>query len=365
MAILNGKKLLCLSLAVLTGLIISSGLTACKNTDDDEHKNQTTQGLTLIQNEAERNNVYNFNLEYELIVPGSQLSYYIMWTGYDLNNKFGPSVSMNNRFFTYLTDYSSDESFYLVYMNESIIDEATGWIAEYKKNYSNNNNCSFSEDKNVIDGKYLLYAQKNDKHDFVVYRTDDASDIKFTLEEMQLVMCLKAKTLKIEKNVSTGKSINRSVVLLNRTELLFDETTQSFAPYSFVSSFEQIAVSFCNNIFDYKGKRIEAYPESFEESNFLYCPSVGLAGTRYLKTVRADVSDGKVMLPRYIEEETQRIDLLDTNADLSIYEDVYKDLKSRFLDAYIGVADYPDSIYEYGLFDYDKVEKIIGSYRVD
>lgn len=316
--------------------------------------------FSQVESSETINAVFNFALEYQLKVPDSDLSYNVLWTGYDLCNKFGPTITKQHRFFTYLTRYQENQnSFWLLYLPKSDISEAGDWLTSYKENHGRDSkNYHFAEEENVIDGKFLLYSQKNNLVNFSVYYTNDLSLVPFTILDQQLVVCLQVKTIVIEENVSLGIKINKGVDVLRRFELVYNEETRKIEQYVFAFP-EKSNVLYVDDIFSYQGKRIEAYPSEFENIDYCYCPLMGLEGSGLHKTVRANIIDEKIILPRYVYYDGEFIDLLDSNSDLFFVEDVYREFKDLFLEAYLYDYVYSQGLYQYAAFDYEKVDSII------
>lgn len=314
-------------------------------------------GLSKINDRSILDAIYNFKLEYATHVPGTQLSYNLLWTGYDLDNRFGPSITKEERFYVYQTNYLNDLSFYLVYLPKNIIDDSCDWLETYKADISNSYEYHFDENKNVIDGKGLLYAQKNNITDYLIYETHDISNIPYIIDDYQLSICLEAKTLNIEQNVATEEEINKSTKLFRRYELIFNESN-SISKFEF-ETVEKDNINYVDILFSYIGQKIEAYPKAFENMQYLYCPFLGLYGTSYIDIISADIIEDKIKLPRYVVYKNTKEDLLDSNTDFSIEEDCYGDFKSLFLEAYLSDCEYDGGSYAYGYFDYNKVKTII------
>lgn len=317
--------------------------------------------FSLVDDPETKEAVYATQLEYELKVPGSEISYNVLWTGYDLQNKFGPKIPYELRFFTYLTYYSyTINDFYFLYLPKTVIDNSNQWLIDYENSKENDlNNYHFVSNTNVLDGKLLLYAQKNNIDDYLLYRASDYSSVPFSIDDYQLAICLQAKELIIKENVSTGRAINKNLTVFRRYELSYDESSNRLDRYIF-DNLEKFNVNYVDRLFSYQGNRIEAYPSSFEMMKYCYCPIMGLAGTGHDKTIRADLlNDKTIILPRYVYSSGESVDLLDDNFDLLLEEDVYREFKSLFLKAYIKDYDYESGNYKYALFDYLKVDKII------
>lgn len=334
------------------------------NSDSYFDSSQFDYPFSSVEGAETKEEVFNTKLEYELKVPDSEISYNVLWTGYDLENKFGPKISSEFRFFTYLTYYSKTiNDYYFLYLPKTVIDGSNQWLMDYEKSKENDlNNYHFVSNKNVLDGKYLLYAQKNNINDYLVYRASDFSSVPFLIDNYQLAICLQAKELIIKENVSTGHKINKSLTAFRRFELFYDESSEELDRYYF-DTLEKFNINYVDNIFNYQGNRIEAYPSSVETMAYFYCPIMGLEESGFYKTIRADLLDDKnIILPRYVKSVTvegEYDDLLNSNSNLFFVEDVYREFKSLFLDAYINDFDHSDSQYRYALFDYVKVNEII------
>ena len=336
------------------------------STYDDASKLEPTDNILLptsnVEDEQIINYIFNCSLDYSLSVPGAEISYNVLWTGYDLENNFGTKISPESRFYTYLTNYEANQdSFYLLYLKKSDIEQSNEWLINYKNNKENDyRNYHFCDNEMVIDGKYLLYAQKNNVKTFSVYQTSNPLNMPFTFENWQLAMCLQSKSIEIEENVSLKKNINKTLTVFRRYELVFDEFSHKMEQYSFDSQ-EKYNVNIVDNIFSYQGKRIETYPENFESMSYCYCPIMGMVGLGGLiNTKRADLLENRIILPRYYMSNGETpIDLLSSSSDFSFIEDVFRNFKNLFLDAYVKDCDYEGGLYKYGLFSYDKVEQII------
>ncbi len=317
--------------------------------------------FSLVSDERLKSSLYGFNLQYQLITPGTQMSYNTLWTGWDSENKYGPNIPREHRFFTYLTKYEANQdSFFFLYLPRSVIEDSRTWLEEYKRNMDDDPNYHFVDEETVIDGKFLLYAQQNNIDDYLVYHTSDYSSAPFVISDYQLAICLQMKPLTIEKDVSRDRTLGKRIALFRRFELICNESSTSLQPYSFDDSGAQ-SIRYIDDLFSYQGRRIEAYPASFEETSFFHLPSSVLAGTGCQKTIRANLEGEAILLPRYINSSSGLIDLLDPDFHSITEEDVFRDFKAAFLDAFIRDFDYSDGIYKYGLFDYSKVEQIIYS----
>ena len=119
--------------------------------------------------------------------------------------------------------------------------------------------------------------------------------------------------------------------------------------------------------FNYVGELVQVFPLEYENITFANYPQLGMSCKDFTwETISIEViKEGKnkyVLLPRYASKN--KVDLLDSNVNFAmfgIYEDVFQKHKQAFKDAYY--KDYEDlnvnSFYQYGLYDYKKVKKII------
>lgn len=345
----------------MLGLSITMSLHSCNTSFSSDHTSWHESSYDRIEDEDEKTSVFQYPLEYELFVPGNDvISYNVLWTGYDIENSHGPKIPKEERFYTYLTDYEENkDSYYLVYLKKQDLTSFSSWYESYSRNHkSDDMNYHFSDDKDVIDGKYLLYAQKNHIDDYLVLKTYQIDDVFFSYQDYQLALCLQKKTLTIEKNVSLDITLNKKTSLLRRFELFFDQETNQMKRYSFDYP-EKTNTDIIDSLFSYHGKRLEAYPRSFEEMSYCHSPFIGLWKSGYISTKRADILEDGILLPRYLKTKEESIDLLNEDTDFSSTEDIYRSFKSLFLSAYIKGSDISDSTYQYALFDEDKVEDII------
>jgi len=311
---------------------------------------------------SEKESIFNFCVDYELNNPGTEISYNILWTGFDTENKFGPNIPKENRFYTYLTEYEDNEDFYfLLYIKKEKLLNFDGWFENYKNGIRDSSNYHFDDDVNILDGKFLLYAQQNNVEDYSVYYTSNPLDAINVYKEQQLAICLQFKNIKILENISSDYKIEKELIVLRRYELFFNKSTNSLEKYSFVSQ-EKSNVKYVDTIFSFHGRRIETYPISFENMSYCYCPSMGMDGTGLIKSKRANLIDDYMILPRYASsptKESESLDLLDPNCDFSFIEDVYRDFKSQFLKAFVEDYFLDDGFYKYGLFDYSMIKDLI------
>jgi len=334
------------------------------NTSSDTTTNHfDNNSFFEVSNKEDKKSIFNYCLDYKLYVPGTEISYSVLWKGYDDFNKFGPSISLKNNFYTYLVEYEEFKNVYLwITIDKNELKEFNDWYTIYKKEHSyDSNNYHFDDDINVLDGKYLLYAQLKHIDKYKVYSTSNPFDTSFINSNEQAAVCLESKEIQILKNVSTNKVLNKKITALNRFEVKFDEKSNKFEKYYF-DNFESFNINYAQYIFSNCGKRLECYSNKFEEMDYCYCPLMGLFGFGNYKTKRVNlIDDQTVVLPRYIKtnNEDECIDLLDTNENFDYIEDVYGDLKSAFLEALLYDYSVYDGHYKYSVFNYEKIAEII------
>lgn len=318
--------------------------------------NHNNLGYERIIDQNQISLITNYNLEYKIKVPGNNgVSYNVLWTGYDEKEQFPYTpVSKEDRQYTYLTSYpENSEDYYLIYMTKQDINKSKSWLFEYEKNHiSDINNYHFLSEETIIDGKYLLFAQKNSIYNYDVYHINDLSKTLYSFNKKQLVCCLQAKKLTIVKNVSTGKAIDKDVMLLRRVELKYDSKKNKVERYTFDNS-ENSNVKYIDNYFSFSGRKIETYPLSFEDHNYIYCP--------YLKTAYAEIIEGKAILPHFAKIDDNYVNLLDDSFSGTFFQDdIFRDFKPLFRNAFIeDITIKSDQIYKYAFFDYNEVENII------
>ena len=311
----------------------------------------------LMKNGDVLNEILNFELEYELHVPGvNRLTYNHLWTGYDLENQCGPITPKENRLYTFLTKYESDFSYYFIYLPKSELNKAKTWFADYASKEKNQyDNWHFSSDENVIDGKYLLYCQKNNVTNVDIWFGDDFSSIPYQHDDKCMIACLKSKKMIVLDNVSLDKEINNVVDVYARVELEGNVKTNSVTHYQF-SYPEADNISFVDKIFSYSGYKLEAYPLNFENISCCYAPKMGASAL--LQTVGAEFLEENIILPRYCLSNKEYYDLLDplfNTYNLLFEEDVYRNFKVSFANAFIKDLDYFDGHYKYALFNKNDV----------
>lgn len=315
------------------------------------------------------NGLLNMRLDYKLTVPDNQLSYNYLWNGYDESNKFGPNIPKNERMYTYLTEYGKcDEKFYLVYLKKNEIVSYYEWLSLFEEQESRDDlNYHFStyNDEKIIDGKYFYCYQmlkKSLDSSIKFYIADSINDIKFVINDYQLVLCTQRKTAIIKENLTTQKLLNKEIYLYNRYELVFDEVNSKPQYYLFQNK-EQNNQKILKNMFDYEGEMIEAFPISYESLNYSCFPILGLGDYWHYNGVRAQVKNvgdiKSILLPRYVMSGEDSLDLLSYDTNLFFEEDVFGEYKSVFASALIKETDIVDGFHLMALYDYNKVCLVI------
>lgn len=311
----------------------------------------------------------SFEFNYVFDVPGSELSYNHLWEGFDLENKFGPNIPKEERLFTYLTEYfENDNQYYLVYLKKNLIEEYEVWLQEYENNMANdiyNYHFSKYDEKHIIDGKYYFCFQKlssKDSEDIVYYTANNLDNVKYTVDDYQLVFCATSKQAIIKENISKQELINKRITLYKRVELIFDHQYGTLKEYVFPNN-EKLNQNMVKEMFDYVGEMIEVYPETYKDIEFSSYPILGMKNYFFQESVRSKVviEDGKkyFLLPRYIDLNDEKLDLLSDDTDLFFYDDVFRKYKEEFKDALVKETTVTEGSYLCALYDYEKVVNII------
>lgn len=324
-------------------------------------------GLAIIEDTDIKTALFNYNFDYKIFMPGSQMSYNYLWDGYDTNNKFGPNLSNEDKLSTYLTSYGDiDDNYYLIYIKSSIINKNLDWLSSYQKNnISDSNNYHFTlfNEDTIIDGKYLFLYQNTTmtlNNNMKFYSTDDINSIRLNIEDYKLAFCSTRKKIIIKDNLSSNKKLNQEIFAYNRYEIIFDNSEAKH--YEF-STFEKNNQNLINNMFNYKGEMIEVFSEQSQFSGALYFPMLGLKNKNFNLPIRASIINNNnkkcVLLPRYIINNETKLDLFDESTDFTYYEDVFGKYKSLFKNAYLEDTNDTNENYLMALYDYEKVSKII------
>lgn len=349
-------------LFLMLGVILMSTIcTGCEKGNNNS--------INKIDDNETKEALINFKFDYQFIIPDSDLSYNYLWKGYDLENKFGPSIPKEDRLFTYLTEYlEKDSQYYLVYLKEDLIEEYEVWLQEYENNFSKDaDNYHFTkhDEQHIIDGKYYFCFQKlsnNDTENIAYYTTDRLDNIKYTINDYQLVFCATSKQAVIKENISNQEVINKNITLYKRVELIFDDSNKTLKEYAFTNK-EKINQNMVKEMFDYVGEMIEVYPETYKEMEYSSYPILGMKNYFCQKSVRSKVviENGKkyFLLPRYIISDDETLDLLSDEIDLFFYDDVFREYKEEFKEALIKETTITEDSYLCALYDYEKVINII------
>lgn len=313
-------------------------------------KNETSNNI--VTDEEIITNLTNYPLEYQYNIPGNEISLNTMWDGYGEENGCGISFSKDHRIYTYLLDFSgNDTNYYFVYIKEGKITGLTPWVDDYLKNKSESNECKFLNGEKVVDGKYLLSARENDVNDFLV-TCSNSIDQKYEVNGYRMTLCLKEKKVTISENVSSKKSINKTISLYTRVVLNYDSNKNSFEPVQMTDADS----NYRKNLFSFGRKMLATYPNEIESKACLYDAVMGFNEKKIHKAAKAEVTDKGVLLPR-IEFG---YDLLDDQVELpSDITDAYGSHKKEFLDAFKEYESEEESQNRYAYFDTEKVMKII------
>lgn len=353
------KKVMIALISIIFGL----SLVGCNNT-----KENSLNKMEKVLDSNIQNQLVQYNFLYEFKVPDSDISYNCMWEGYDLENKFGPQIPKENRLYTYLTEYyEAEPGYFVVYLKDSLINDLKDIFKAYEASASLDiNNYHFSEysKEEIIDGKYLFayqpYEYKQDS-DISFYHVKDYKDILYKIGDYQLVFCCQQKKGLIKENLSRKEAINKNINLYLREELIFADKNKSPERYVF-NTYEQYNKKMVKELFGYVGERIEVFHKAYEDMEYGYYPLLG-NGLFGLKTVRADILSVDnvkyVVLPRYVLDGKNKIDLLDENTNFIFEEDVFREYKADFLKAFFRLYDNNTKYMEYGLYKYSEVLKIL------
>lgn len=313
-------------------------------------------GLTELSDKVASAQILDYNLIYRYCVPGAYLMYGDMW-GTRNDHQFGRTQ------YTYLTEYSNDDGlYYFVYIKSSVVNDIMPWLKEYeskclREDTSMNYHFSKYDNKDAIDGKYL-YAYQNmegkKKKDVICYTSDSYNNVPHYMNGYELVFCCKKKTVALLENATTKESLNVKIPLYVKYCLEFNEKNKEF-----------VVNENAEKAFDFVGQRLEVCDKSFEAVGCAYSPMIGIIDGK-TATITADVVtiEGKkyVVLPRYTYVDEKKVDFTDESVDLMPPDDVFLGLRTEFADAYCMAYDEANVGYDYdrfGLFDYDKVVKII------
>lgn len=349
-------------LFLILGVILSSIIcTGCEKGNNNS--------INKIDDNETKEALINFKFDYQFNIPDSDLSYNYLWKGYDLENKFGPSIPKEDRLFTYLTEYlEKDSQYYLVYLKEDLIEEYKEWLQEYENNFSKDaDNYHFTkyDEQHIIDGKYYFCFQtlsNNDTKNIAYYTTDRLDNIEYTINNYQLVFCATSKQAVIKENISKQEVINKNITLYKRVELIFDDSNKTIKEYAFTNE-ERINQNMVKEMFDYVGEMIEVYPETYKEMEYGSYPILGMKNYFCQESVRSKViienGEKYFLLPRYIVSDDETLDLLSDETDLFFYDDVFREYKEEFKEALIKETTITEESYLCALYDYEKVINII------
>lgn len=334
--------------------------------------NSTESGANLkeITDQKVINAIKNVDLDYQLVVPGNQLPYKLLWGN---EGQEESTANSSEGYSTYLTEYKPVSSeYYLVYLPESTVNGYFTWLKSYEqKNAVNSNNYHFSkyDDDSVIDGKYFYCYQKlanSSSENLKFYKASELKDISFKVDGYKLVLCMQKKQAVIKENLTAVKQLNKEVAFFSKCELKFVDQNGAPEPYIF-RGYEQYNQKRIAADFNYVGEKIEAFRSYYETVDAVHFLKRGDSSS-VLNVEAKVVTEGDfgkcVLLPRYELENGKKIDLLSESTDFALREDVFGSLKPQFLNAFIAEAGEQSSAEIKGLYDYEKVVKIIsGSYN--
>ena len=326
----------------------------------------TSVSYNQVENDTLNNAILNFNYSYKSKLPGKVLmSYNTIWTGYDEDSSptYLSKIYKQN---TYLVEYSEEinEEFYFIYFNKNNLNQIKEEFVTYRdKNSNDYNNFHFSSEENIIDGKYIYIAKALNLNDIKIYKSNDISSMNYMIDDYQLGLCLESKYITLIDNISQNKSINRKLELFNLINLKYNESSKKLESYTFENDENKNVLS-RNKLFNQTGKKIESYPAAIEKTSYIYCPTYEYSILGTLKSLHISVEDSKILLPKY--NLLYSFNLLDENIDYSsstyiLCEDVYRDFKNLFQNAFIEDSTYSDNQYSYAYFDYEKVANIIAT----
>ena len=315
--------------------VTSSVLASCKETTI---VNRVSDESTIID-------ILGYSLEYELDIPGTQISYNHMREGANTKNKFGPNFDEGNRLYTYLMDYRETEKYYFVYINKDEVKKRylADWLDEYLDKRTEGNDCRFDpdNDKYVIDGRYVFVGKKEGVNDFIITSSNEI-DQKYEINGHMMALYLEMKSVTVIQNVSTKKEINKTLPLLNKLPLKYDDSKGMFDKLSQ----QDYGETYANKTYPYVGKRLETYPTTLERKECLYSPIMGFDENKLYKTVKANIDGNKVLLPRM----SNGYDLL-MDEELPITEEnVFGEYKKEFLNAFIECDGEDSSTTKYGYY---------------
>ena len=343
---------------VLLLSLLAVSLTACSNSDTNYKGYEEIKDANLISDLA------NYDLKYELVVPGNSMTYNYLWDGYasaDVNK------SLEVRYYTYLTEYKAcDEKYYLLYLKTNALPKYEDEGLNYEDMRSHdpyNYHFSSYASEEIIDGKYLnafKLASDKDYSELKMYVVDDISNIKFKVDDYQLIFAAKKKDATIKENVSLAKAINKDITLYVKYDLIFNDFNVSPSYYTFKTS-EADNQKKLNEAFAVTGEVLEAFPIEYEDKTCVYVPNFGLNIYKNFHRLEVLEEDGSkyLLLPRY--EVNDNKDLLSLDYEAFLNEDIYGNYKELFKDSFVKATSEVSNGYIMGLYDYDKVSSIISN----
>lgn len=338
------KKILNFVIAFLFILL----MTSCKEDNMKE-----------VSNAALKNAILNYDFYYEYIVPGKNLSNELVWDGYSDGGNGYIQIDISERLYTYQASYGRiNDGYYLVYINDSLLSQATSYLKEKEDSYTYPYYpFSSYEDDDHIDGKYLFSLQKQniDLSSPKIYYVDDAKDIKKVIKNETLVFICKTKEATILENISLKETLNHNMTMICKYS--YDFKTNEFNKD--LSIIESNAV----NEFEQEFDRIAIFRKSYETREYAYYPLSLDTDSGYL-TIDYRIYDieGKkyLKLPITTKLSGQTVSLLDSTIDFYVGDDFYGNHKLEFSEAM--VSSIPTETINnntYAYFDLEKVKDII------
>lgn len=330
---------------IVESLLFSFLLTSCGD--------KVPSNLKEVEDNNTINNFKTIYLNYGYFTPGLELSSMILFKGWDEDNLWGPSISKEERYHTYLVDYSNknDTKYYFIYFKNSNLNKFNEY---YKNNVSGE--CNFVDNQYVIDSKYLHISNKLEMNDYLIYESDSLDNITYSFNNYFLGSVFESRNITIKEDVSENKTLNKEIPLFNK--MLFEYNTKS----KIVEKYSGNELDDNSYTFNLECKRLEAYSTDYLNQTYLNTPFLGhknqdLSGARFSIN-----KDDTILLPRYFKNnQGEMIDLLDENYEYQFLEDdIYKDLKKEFKDAFIKLESENS---KNGYYSLSKVKEIIYNNR--
>ena len=302
------------------------------------------EGVEIVAKGKEE--VLSYPLSLTKAKPGEAYSYRYLWKGYDDGLLDGIQGSKEKRTLTFLNEYCASEGYYFVYLDSDDYEASKKKVdsLEDKEKYP----FSF-EGEEVIDGKYLFGAQLlHIEAAALIVESETLDKIPFETGGYHLVFAVRKQSVRTLEEASSSTAFTKEAILYSALTLSYDASTEKL-------SMESLNLR--------EGKVLEIALSSFKYAEAIYAPTYGM-GTNTDSlfspiSVNVETIGGKdyLPLPRYGEGN---VDLLDKNAEISPYIDIYRDEKEDFIEALTDIKGAPMN---YAFFDYSKVKEIITRYH--